>query len=107
MLYNFGRIHETLRVTPAMEAGKADHVWPLEEIAALAVLITLEEPSAPMVKEAKAADQYRYEMMGRSYDRISIVTVRDIIEGQRRLEIPMSEVLASARLDAPEQLPIQ
>ncbi len=35
MFYNFGRIHKTLRVTPAMEAGKADHVWSLEEIAAL------------------------------------------------------------------------
>ncbi len=35
MYYNFGRIHKTLRVTPAMEAGIADHVWTLEEIAAL------------------------------------------------------------------------
>lgn len=33
--YNFGRIHKTLRVTPAMEAGLTDHVWPLEEIASL------------------------------------------------------------------------
>ena len=29
-------IHKSLRVTPAMEAGKADHVWSLEEIVALA-----------------------------------------------------------------------
>lgn len=36
MHYNFGRIHKTLRVTPAMEARVADHVWSLEEIAALA-----------------------------------------------------------------------
>lgn len=35
MYYNFGRIHKTLRVTPAMEAGIADHVWSLEEIAGL------------------------------------------------------------------------
>lgn len=35
MHYNFGRIHKTLRVTPAMQAGIADHVWSLEEIAAL------------------------------------------------------------------------
>jgi IS1 family transposase len=35
MHYNFARIHQTLRVTPAMEAGIADHVWSLEEIAAL------------------------------------------------------------------------
>ncbi|MDB5875656.1 MAG: transposase [Ramlibacter sp.] len=36
MYYNFGRIHKTLRVTPAMEAGVAKHIWTLEEIAALA-----------------------------------------------------------------------
>ena len=35
MHYNFARIHQTLRVTPAMEAGVADHVWSFEEIAAL------------------------------------------------------------------------
>ena len=35
MWYKFGRIHKTLRVTPAMEAGIADHVWSLEEIAGL------------------------------------------------------------------------
>ena len=36
MYYNFGRIHMTLRVTPAMEAGVSDHVWSLAEIALLA-----------------------------------------------------------------------
>ena len=36
MFYNFARIHQTLRVTPAMEAGVSDHVWTLEEIALLA-----------------------------------------------------------------------
>ena len=35
MYYNFGRVHNSLRVTPAMEAGISDHVWSLEEIAAL------------------------------------------------------------------------
>ncbi len=32
MHYNFARIHMSLRVTPAMEAGVADHVWSVEEI---------------------------------------------------------------------------
>lgn len=36
MYYNFGRIHQTLRVTPAMEAGLSKHVWSLEEIIGLA-----------------------------------------------------------------------
>ena len=35
MYYNFGRVHQTLRVTPAMEAGIADHVWSIEEIVGL------------------------------------------------------------------------
>jgi len=32
MHYNFARVHQTLRVTPAMEAGIADHIWSLDEI---------------------------------------------------------------------------
>jgi hypothetical protein len=35
MYYNFCRVHQTLRVTPAMEAGLADHIWNVEEIVAL------------------------------------------------------------------------
>jgi hypothetical protein len=31
---NFCRIHKTLRVTPAMEAGLTDHVWDMEDIIA-------------------------------------------------------------------------
>jgi hypothetical protein len=31
----FRRVHQTLRVTPAMEAGIADHMWTLEEIVGL------------------------------------------------------------------------
>jgi hypothetical protein len=32
MYYNFARVHQTLRVTPAMEAGIADHIWSIEDI---------------------------------------------------------------------------
>lgn len=32
--YNFCRIHSTIRVTPAMEAGITDHVWSLSELLA-------------------------------------------------------------------------
>jgi len=35
MHYNFCQIHQTLRVTPAMEAGMTNHVWSLEEIVGL------------------------------------------------------------------------
>lgn len=32
MHYNFVRIHQTLRVTPAMEAGVSDKLWDLPDI---------------------------------------------------------------------------
>ena len=35
MYYNFARVHQTLRVTPAMEARLTDHVWSLEELVSL------------------------------------------------------------------------
>lgn len=35
MHYNFCRVHKTLRVTPAMEAGLTDHVWTIEEMIGL------------------------------------------------------------------------
>ncbi len=35
MHYNFCRVHQTLRVTPAMEAGIASHVWSLSELVSL------------------------------------------------------------------------
>jgi len=35
MHYNFCRVHQTLRVTPAMQAGLTDHVWELSEIVTL------------------------------------------------------------------------
>jgi IS1 family transposase len=36
MHYNFARVHQTLRVTPAMAAGLSSHVWSICEIVALA-----------------------------------------------------------------------
>jgi len=30
--YNFVRVHRTLRVTPAMEAGVSDRLWLLDEL---------------------------------------------------------------------------
>ncbi len=41
MWYNFGRIHQTLRVTPAMEAGISQHVWSIQEIVAVGLNFAL------------------------------------------------------------------
>ena len=77
----------------------------VREKAAMAVLITLEDPSGPMISEAKAAGQFRHEDMAKVYDKISIVTVREIVEGGKHLEIPMSlDVLRAAQKVDPEQM---
>lgn len=36
MYYNFGRVHQSLKMTPAMAADVSDHIWSLEKIAGLA-----------------------------------------------------------------------
>jgi len=50
--YNFVRVHQTLRVTPAIEAGLTDHVWTVEELIAL---LPVEQPKkrGPYKKAAK------------------------------------------------------
>lgn len=40
--YNFCRVHQTLRVTPAMEAGLTDHVWTVAELVQLQERATLQ-----------------------------------------------------------------
>ena len=48
MYYNFARIHQSLRVTPAMAAGVSDHVWSLEEIVRL---LDVSEKSCSIVEQ--------------------------------------------------------
>jgi hypothetical protein len=57
MHYNFCRVHQTLRVTPAMAGGLSDHVWELSELIAL-----VPKPVAKAwgsVKRANAATAWR------------------------------------------------
>ena len=35
MYYNFCRIHQSLRITPAMAAKVTDHLWELEDVVGL------------------------------------------------------------------------
>jgi hypothetical protein len=57
-----------------------------------------------MIAEAKLSGIFEHQQMGRSYERMNIVTVREIVEQQRRLDIPMSlEVLRTAQKAMLEQ----
>lgn len=68
----------------------------LEE-ASLGIFITLKEPTKEMIKTAKAAGIYKSKYMSQSCDRIKIITIREILEENKRLDIRLSfEVLKSA-----------
>jgi IS1 family transposase len=56
MAYNFLRIHGSLRVTPAMEAGLTDHVWSVEELITVALA---EVPLAPPVVQPLTMPTHR------------------------------------------------
>jgi site-specific DNA-methyltransferase (adenine-specific) len=67
------------------------------EKAVMATLITLKDPTAPMIKEAKAIGQYRNQWMPQAQDRIQIVTIKEMLEHGRRLNLPLSvDVLKKA-----------
>lgn len=56
--------------------------------AALGVLITLEEPSKPMKDAVKHGDTYTHPLTGKVCDRIRIITIRDMLEKNVRLDLP-------------------
>ena len=53
--YNWVRIHKTLRVSPAMEAGITDRLWSMEEIAEI-VEATLPKPGRPAVYKKRSEE---------------------------------------------------
>jgi DNA modification methylase len=60
------------------------------EGAKLGTFITLENPTGPMRKEAKTAGPFINPLTGRTLDKIAIVTAKQMIEDDVRLESPIS-----------------
>jgi DNA modification methylase len=74
------------------------------EGAEMAVLITLETETEPMRREAKAAGIYHNPLMQSNYDRIQIVTIKEIVEENRRLALPLNlEVIKKAQAAASDK----
>lgn len=61
------------------------------EKAAIGVFITLDNPSKAMVTEAVTAGYYRSPMMGRDYPRIQILSISDLLDGNK-VNMPASSV---------------
>ncbi|MDY7048395.1 MAG: DNA methyltransferase [Microcystis panniformis WG22] len=65
--------------------------------AALGIFITLKPPSKDMIPTAKSAGIYRSRYMSQSVDKIEIVTVQEILEQKKRLDVILTfEVLKAA-----------
>ncbi|GCL55518.1 DNA methyltransferase [Microcystis aeruginosa NIES-3806] len=65
--------------------------------AALGIFITLKSPSKDMIQTAKSAGIYRGRYMSQSVDKIEIVTVQEILEQKKRLDVILTfEVLKAA-----------
>lgn len=64
--YNFVRVHRTLRVTPAMQAGLTDHVWSPAELVEEALLAPLDPPAPAPVAAPSRAPMLRVIRGGRS-----------------------------------------
>ncbi|NJL89370.1 MAG: site-specific DNA-methyltransferase [Coleofasciculaceae cyanobacterium SM2_1_6] len=78
------------------------------EGAVLGIFITLNKPTKNMIQETKEAGIYQSRFMSQPVDAIRIVTIQEMIEEQKRLDIRLSlEVLKSAeRKSMSTQLPI-
>jgi len=73
------------------------------ENASLATLITLENSTANMRAEAKSAGSYYHDLTARTYPRIRIVSIKQIVEQGMRLDLPLSmEAVKAARLATPD-----
>jgi hypothetical protein len=49
MAYNFCRVHETLRVTPAMQLAVTDHIWSIGELVDAALIDKAPRPVGRMI----------------------------------------------------------
>ena len=88
----------------SVKAGKTavPHVRDLRgvlerEKAAIGVLISLQEPTAPMKTEAVSAGFYESEIWGRKYPKVQLITVAELLEGKRVDMPPIRQVGATFR----------
>lgn len=95
--YFYSRADETAKMIFQVKSGNVDRgdVAKLSgdmqrESAAVAVLITLENPSRPMRLEAKSAGPYVHPMTGQTHDKIKIVTVQEMLEQKVRIDLPLN-----------------
>jgi len=113
------KTEETKQIILSVKSGHipANHIRELrgvleQENAAIAVLLTMEEPSKPM--RAAAAEAGFYESpfgAGKKHPRIQIITIEELLDG-RRIDYPQSQAnvtykRAKRHRAAPKELPVR
>lgn len=90
---------EVLPVMISVKSGNVNSAFVRElrgvverEGAACGILITRNEPSKPMVQEAKVAGQFKPEGFA-AFDKMQIITVQQILDGAR-MNLPLMEEVA-------------
>jgi site-specific DNA-methyltransferase (adenine-specific) len=76
------------------------------EGAAMGLFVTLEEPSAPMRLEAAKAGEYFSELADRTYPKIQIVTIKDLLDGKKP-QIPLLVMPTYQQAEKEQQSPGQ
>jgi len=74
------------------------------EKAEIGLFVTLEEPSGPMHLEATTAGVYHSELSGRDYQRIQILTIRELLEEHRRPDLPLLVLSAYQQAERVQKL---
>ena len=82
------------------------------EKAAIGVLISMEEPTKPMMTEAASAGFYESKIWGRKYPKIQLLTIKDIMAGKKVDMPPIRQVSTTFRkagrhISAGEQLELK
>ena len=83
-----------------MQTGRKDKLinHRIREGAEPGIFLTLQLPTQCMKSEASAAGIYEHPPLGYSYPCIQIVTIAEIVEQHKRLDVPMNlEVLQKAQ----------
>ncbi|RKZ00170.1 MAG: site-specific DNA-methyltransferase [Candidatus Hydrothermota bacterium] len=83
--------YKTKRIIVQVKSGKVGvrdirdfrGVLEREDDAVMGIFITLEKPTSAMMKEANAAGYYEMELTGRSYPRLQILTIEELLSGIR------------------------
>jgi site-specific DNA-methyltransferase (adenine-specific) len=64
--------------------------------AAMGIFLTLEEPTSEMIKEVKATDPYKSPIWNTEYPKIQILTIEQLLKGEKPNRPPISNMFKEA-----------